>query len=77
MEAIFDAPVIDIDAPSHVHGSVAAIYQQKKKRRNTTMLLIAQRALFTPFVVSVDGALGHYLKHLSERICVKWFEAHA
>ena len=57
--------------PSHVNRSVAAILSsaeaEKKKKDNNAGN--AQRASFTPFVVSVEGALGreatYYLKHLS------------
>ena len=52
---------------------VHKIIQQMQKYNNAA---IARRASFTPFVVSVDGALGceatNYLKHLSEYICMKW-----
>ena len=70
--------VIDTDAPSHVNRSVAAILasaeaETKKKYNNAAN---ATRASFTPFVVSVDSALGleatYYLKHLSEHIRLKW-----
>ena len=77
-QALFDVHVIDTDAPSHVQRSVAAVLAsaetEKKKKYNNAA--IARRASFTPFVVSVDGALGceatNYLKHLSEYICMKW-----
>ena len=42
-QALFDVRVIDTDAPSHVHRSVAAVlaYQLKQtKRRNTKMQLL-------------------------------------
>ena len=77
-QALFDILVIDTDAPSHVNRSVAAILAsaeaEKKKKYNNAAN--ARRASFTPFVVSVDGALRleatYYLKHLSEHICLKW-----
>ena len=77
-QALFDVRVIDTDTPSGVQRSVAAVLSsaegEKKKKYNNAS--IAKRASFTPFVVSVDGALGfeatNYLKHLSEHICMKW-----
>ena len=49
---------------------------EQKKIKKYNNAAIARRSSFTPFVVSVDGALGceatNYLKHLSEHICMKW-----
>ena len=60
-QALFDVRVIDTDAPSHVNRRVAAILSsaeaEKKKKCNNAAN--ARRASFTPFVVSVGGALGH------------------
>ena len=71
--------MIDTDALSHVQRSVAAVLasaKTEKKKKKYNNAAIAGRASFTPFVVSVDGALGceatNYLKHLSEHICMKW-----
>ena len=53
---------------------LASAEAEKKKKYNNAAN--ARRASFTPFVVSVDGALEleatYYLKHLSEHICLKW-----
>ena len=76
-QALFDVRVISINAPSHVHRSVAAILSsaEAEKMKKYNNAANAQRASFTPFVVLVDGALGreatYYLKHLSEHICFK------
>ena len=78
-QALFDVCVIDTDAPSHVQRSVAAVLssaEAEKKKKKYNHAAIARRSSFTPFVVSVDGALGckatNYLKHLSEYMCMKW-----
>ena len=40
-----------------------------------------RRASFTPFVVSVDGVLGHDTQHLIKRLCdqiaMKWEKSHS
>ena len=75
VQALFDVRVIDTDVPSHVQRSVAAVLASAETEKYNNAA-IARRASFTPFVVSVDGALGceatNYLKHLSEHICMKW-----
>ena len=45
---------------------------KNKKIKKYNNAAIARRASFTPFVVSVDGALGCEATNLSEHICMKW-----
>eukprot|EP00731_Ephydatia_muelleri_P004744 Em0002g920a len=57
------------------------VQQNRKRKENTQQLLKIDSASFTPFVVSVDGVLGHDAQHLMKRLCdqiaVKWEKSHS
>ena len=74
--------VIDTDAQSYASRTVDAVLcsaEQEKKRKYSAVE--DRRASFTPFVVSVDGVLGHDAQHLMKRLCdqiaVKWEKSHS
>ena len=60
-EALFDVRVTDTDASSYVNHSVAAVLAsaEEEKKRKYLSAAESRRSSFTPFIVSVDGALGH------------------
>ena len=60
-EALFDVRVVDTDAASYVNRSVSAVLASAEEEKKRKYLSAAElrHASFTPFVVSVDGALGH------------------
>ena len=51
------------------------------KKRKYSAVVAERRASFTPFVVSVDGVLGHdaqhLMKHLCDQIAMKWEKSHS
>ena len=53
--------VVDTDAASYVNRSVSTILASAEEEKKRKYLSAAElhHASFTPFVVSVDGALGH------------------
>ena len=61
-QALLDVHAIDTGVPSYVLRSVAAILavisRSRKEGKKYNNAANARRASFTPFVVSVDGALG-------------------
>ena len=59
-QPLFDVRVIGTDAPSHVQRRVAAVLSsaEGEKNKQYNIAAIARGASFTPFVVSIDGALG-------------------
>ena len=59
IEALFDIQVTDADAPSYLSRSVKNVLTtaEEKKRKYVTAAE-ARRGSFSPFVVTVDGALG-------------------
>ena len=77
-EALFDVRVTDMDASSYVNRSVAAVLASAEEEKKHKYLSAAEswRTSFTPFVISVDGVLGHealmFLQCLSERLSVGW-----
>ena len=78
IEALFDVRVTDADAPSYLSRSVVdvlATAEEEKKRKYVTAAE-ARRASFSPFVVTVDGALGHeavlFLRRLAEKLSAGW-----
>ena len=40
-----------------------------KEKKKYSVAVEERRASFTPFVVSVDGVLGHDVQHLMKRLC--------
>jgi len=77
-EALFDVRVTDTDAASYVNRSVSVVLATAEEEKKHKYLSAAEsrHASFTPFVVSVDGALGHealmFLQHLAERLSCGW-----
>ena len=67
-----------MDASFYINCSVAAILASAEEEKKPKYLSAAKlrRASFTPFVVLVDGALGHgalmFLQRLAERLSVGW-----
>ena len=59
-EAVFDVRVADTDAASYVGRSVDAVLASAEQEKKQKYLLAAEtrHASFSPFVVSVDRALG-------------------
>ena len=73
IEALFDIRVTDADAPSYLSRSVKNVLttaEEEKKRKYVTAAE-ARRGSFSPFVVTVDGALGPeavlFLRRLVEK----------
>ena len=69
---------MDADAPSYLSRSVKNVLtaaEEEKKRKYVTAAE-ARRGSFSPFVVTVDGALGPkavlFLRHLVEKLCIRW-----
>ena len=68
----------DSDAPSYVDRPVSTVLATAEEENKRKYLPAAQlhHASFTPFVVSIDGALGHealmFLQQLSDRLVSSW-----
>ena len=77
---MLDFHVADTDAQSYASRTVDAVLCSAKKRKYSAAVE-ERRASFTPFVVSVDGVLGHYAQHLMKRLCdqiaMKWEKSHS
>ena len=55
---------------------------EQEKKRKYSAAVEERRSSFTPFVVSVDGVLGHDAQHLmKQRLCdqiaMKWEKSHS
>ncbi|KAL5506022.1 hypothetical protein EMCRGX_G007585 [Ephydatia muelleri] len=80
---LLDVRVIDTDAQSYASRTVDAVLcsAEQEKKRKYSAAVEDRRASFTPFVVSVDGVLGHDAQHLMKRLCdqiaVKWEKSHS
>jgi hypothetical protein len=76
--ALFDVRVMDTDAMSYVSTSVESALSNAERCKKTKYSAACEqrRASFTPFVVSVDGALGKeanaFIQRLSSSLAVKW-----
>jgi hypothetical protein len=76
--ALFDIRITDTDAKSYLSRPVEAVlsYAETEKKHKYGQACRERRANFTPFVASVDGALGKeasfFLKYLSDRLATKW-----
>ena len=55
----------------HASRTVDAVLcsAEQEKKRKYSAAVEERRASFTPFVVSVDGVLGHDAQHLMKRLC--------
>ena len=69
--ALLDVRVIDTDAQSYASRTVDAVLcsAEQEKERKYLAAVEERCASFTPFVVSVDGVLGHDAQHLIKRLC--------
>ena len=73
-------PVTEVDAPSYVHHSVADVLtsadSEEKKKCKYRTAAEERHASFSPFFVSVDGAMGHeavlFLRCLARKLLVRW-----
>ena len=81
--ALLDVRVVDTDAQSYASRTVDAVLcsAEQEKKRKYSAAVEDRRASFTPFVVSVDGVLGHDAQHLMKRLCdqiaEKWEKSHS
>ncbi|KAL5493165.1 hypothetical protein EMCRGX_G014303 [Ephydatia muelleri] len=81
--ALLDVCVIDTDAQSYASCTVDAVLcsAEQEKKRKYSAPVEERRASFTPFVVSVDGVLGHDAQHLMNCLCdqiaMKWEKSHS
>ena len=73
-----DNRVVDTDAKSYVQRNVEAVLSSAEhmKKMKYVDAVEARHATFTPFVVSVDGVLGHearmFVNHLGDNIADMW-----
>jgi len=60
-QALFNVRVADTDAASYVNRSVSAVLatDEEEKKCKYSSAAELRHTFFTPFVVLVDGALGH------------------
>ena len=78
VEALFDIRVTDADAPSYLSRSVKNVLNtaEEEKKRKYVIAAEVRRGSFSPFVVTVDGALGPeavlFLRRLAEKLSVRW-----
>ena len=78
VEASLDIRVTDTDAESFKLKSVPQVLktQETEKKRKYKKACEERRWHFTPFVCSVDGALGKeavgFLKRLAHKLAIKW-----
>ena len=74
-EALFDVRVVDTDAASYVNRSVSTVLASAEEEKYLSAAEL-RHASFTPFVVSVDGALGHgalmFLQRLADCLSSAW-----
>ena len=58
-EALFDVRVVDTDAASYINRSMSTVLASAEEEKKRKYLSTAElrHASFTPFVVSVDGAI--------------------
>jgi hypothetical protein len=76
--ALFDIRVINTDAESYVTRSIKSVLAgaEQEKKRKYLEASRDRRATFTPFITSVDGALGaeakFFIDHLTDRLSEKW-----
>ena len=81
--ALLDVCVVDTDTQSYASCTVDAVLcsAEQEKKRKYSAAVEDRRASFTPFVVSVDGVLGHDAQHLIKRLCdqiaMKWEKSHS
>ena len=78
-EILPDVYVTEVDAPSYVHHSVADVLasadSEEKKKCKFRTAAEERHASFSPFFVSVDGAMGHeailFLHCLARKLLVR------
>ena len=77
-DTIIDVRITDTDAKSYISRPLESVLegQEKEKKRKYLNACLEQRRHFSPFVVSVDGMLGHeasmVLKRISQKLAQKW-----
>ena len=75
-KALFDVRVADTDAVSYVSDPVYAALAFAKEKCKYLSAAKLHHASFTPFILSVDGALGHealmFLQHLADQLSGAW-----
>ena len=78
VEVLFDIRVTDADAPSYLSHSVKNVLttaEEEKKKRKYVNAAEARHGSSSPFVVTVDGALGPeavlFLQRLAEKLSVR------
>ena len=75
---LFDIPVTDADVPSYLSCSVKNVLTTAEKEKKRKYVTTAEPCCgsFSPFVVTVDGALGpeavSFLWHLGYKLSVRW-----
>eukprot|EP00957_Ditylum_brightwellii_P212039 15366888-Ditylum_brightwellii.AAC.2 len=77
METIINFRVTDTDAKFYISWPLESdLKSQEKKKDKWLNACLEQRQYFLPFVVSVDGMLGHeasmVLKQLSQKLAGNW-----
>ena len=76
--ALLDVRVVDTDAQSYTNRTVGAILSsaENEKKNKYTVAAESRRAIFTPFVVSVDGIFGReaicFLRRVAECLSFIW-----
>ena len=83
VDAIFNARVVDADAPSYCSRSPQAVLRsaEVEKKRKYSLACQACRASFTPLCFIVDGLLGSeanfFLKCLAYHLAAKWEKSYS
>ena len=77
-EALFDVRAVNTDAQSYISRFVADVLvgAEEEKKRKYRLAAEVRHASFSPFVVSVDGALGKeaalFLSRIADWLSVAW-----
>ena len=80
---LLDVRVVDTDAQSYASRTVDAVLcsAEQEKKRKYSAAVEERRASFTPYVVSVDGVMGHDAQHLMKNLCeqiaMNWEKSHS
>ena len=82
IEAPFDIQVTDADVPSYISRSIVNVLtmaEEEKKKQKYLTAAEAHCGSFSPFVVTVDGALGPeavlFMHCLAEKLSAGWEKA--
>ena len=78
---MFDVQVTDSDAASYVDRPVSSVLATAEEEKRKYLPAAQLRHAFNPFVVSIDGALGHealmFLQWLSDRLASSWVKGYS